>query len=74
LWLLLPITPAISDTLPSAITITIAPAIALAIGNCPLHHCRPLQSPSPLAITIVVAFGNCQELLTWRSKNCIQTI
>ncbi len=44
--------------------------------------CRPLLFPSPsaiavaisLAITIAVALGHFQELLPWRSKNCIQLI
>jgi hypothetical protein len=36
--------------LPSAIAVT----ITLAIGHCRLHHCRPLQLPLPLAITIAM--------------------
>jgi hypothetical protein len=36
--------------LPSAIAV----AVALAIGHCRLHHCWPLQLPSPSAITVAM--------------------
>jgi hypothetical protein len=39
---------AISVTLPSAITV----AVALAIAHCRLHHRRPSQLPLPSAITV----------------------
>jgi hypothetical protein len=41
---------AISVMTPSAITV----AVTLAVGHCRLSHCRPLQLPSPLAITIAM--------------------
>jgi hypothetical protein len=63
---------ALSVALLSAITTAIA--VALAISCCRLCHHRPLQLPSLLAITVTVAFGHFQELLPWRSKNCIQPI
>jgi hypothetical protein len=49
-------------------------AIALAVGHCRLCHRQPLQSSSPLAITIAIAISHCQELLPWRGENSIQTI
>ncbi len=63
---------AVSVALPSAITVAVA--VALAIGHCRLRHRRPSQLPSPLAITITVTVGHFQELLPWRSKNCIHPI
>jgi hypothetical protein len=52
----------------------IAVADALAIGHCHLHHHQPLQLPSPLAITVTIVVSHFQELLPWRSMNCIQPI
>jgi hypothetical protein len=46
----LTIAAAISVALPSAIAV----AVALAIGHCCLHHRRPLQLPSPPAITVTM--------------------
>jgi hypothetical protein len=70
LWLPSTITAAVSVALLSAIAI----AVVLAVGHCHLPHCRPLQLPSPSAITIAIAIGHFQELFPWRIKNCIQTI
>jgi hypothetical protein len=72
LWLPSTIAAALSVALPSAITIAVT--IILAIGHCRVHHHRPSQLPSPLAITITVVISHFQELLPWRSKNCIQPI
>jgi hypothetical protein len=72
LWLLSTITAAISVALTSAVAIAVA--VALAVGHCRLHHHWLLQLPSPLAITVTVAVDHFQELLPWRSKNCIQPI
>jgi hypothetical protein len=63
---------AISVVLPSAITVAVA--VALAVSHCHLRNHWPLQLPSPLAITVTIAVGHFQELLPWRSKNCIQPI
>jgi hypothetical protein len=49
---------AISVALPSAIAV----AVTLAVGHCRLRHRRPLQLPSPLAITIA--------MLSAISKSC----
>ncbi len=65
-----PIAAAISVALSSAITV----AVVLAVGHCHFCHHRPLQLPSPSAITVAVAVSHCQELLPWRGKNCIRTI
>jgi hypothetical protein len=72
LWLSSTIAAAISVALPSPVAVSVA--IALAVGNCRLHHHQPSQLPSPLAITVTVAVGHFQELLPWRSKNCIRPI
>jgi hypothetical protein len=72
LRLLSTIATALSVALPSAIAIAVA--IPLAIGNCRLHHHWPSQLPSPLAITVTIAIGHFQELLSWCGKNCIRPI
>ncbi len=74
LLLQLPSTIATPDSvaLPSAIAVAIA--IALTINHCCLCHGWPLQLPSPLAITITIAVGHFQELLSWRGKNRIRPI
>ncbi len=72
LWLPLTIAAAVSVALPSAIAVAVA--VALAIGHCRLHHRRPSQLPSPLAITVNVAVGHFQQLLPWCGKNSIQPI
>ncbi len=61
------ITTAISVALSSAIAVL----VALAVGHCRLRHCRPLQLPSSLAITVAIAIHHFQELLPWHSENCI---
>jgi hypothetical protein len=62
----------VSVALPSAIAVAIA--IDLAVGHCHLRHCQPSQLPSPLAITVTITICRFQELLPWRSKNCIRPI
>jgi hypothetical protein len=69
-WPMATIATAISVAFPSAIAV----AIALTIGHCRLHHRRPSQLPSPLAITVTIAIGHFQELLPWHGKNCIRPI
>ncbi len=63
---------AITIALPSAIAIAVA--VALAVGHCHLRRHWPSQLPSLLAITVTIAIGHFQELLPWRSKNCIRPI
>jgi hypothetical protein len=70
LWSPLAIIAAISSALLSAIAV----AVTLTVVHCCLCHRRPSQLPSPLAITITVAIGHFQELLSWRGENCIQPI
>jgi hypothetical protein len=72
LQLLSTIAAAISVASPSAIVVAVA--VVLAIGHCCLCHRKPLQLPSPLAITVTIAVGHFRELLPWRGKNCIRPI
>jgi hypothetical protein len=58
LLLRLPLTIAAAVSVALLLAIAIAVAIALAIGHCHLHNRRPLQLPSLLAITIIVAVGH----------------
>ena len=37
-----------------AISVAVAVAVTLAVGPCGLRHRRPLQLPSPLAITVAM--------------------
>ncbi len=72
LWSPSTIAAAVSVASPSAIAVAVA--YALAVGHCHLHHCRPSQLPSLLAITVTVAVGHFQELLPWHGENCIHPI
>jgi hypothetical protein len=62
-----PINAAVFFALPPEIAI----AVTLAASHCHLRHHWPLQSPSPLAITVALAIIHCQELLPWCGENSI---
>jgi hypothetical protein len=57
LWLPSTIAAAVSVVLPSDIAVVVAIAVVLAVGHFHLRQHRPLQLPSPLAITIACCLG-----------------